>query len=300
MDPAINTNLQTANGWLTLPGSLKRPDGTPRFNLHFPLYFLSDPGATHLIAHETNSGYEPPTRGIIERTLRRGDLFVDVGAHWGFYSFQAATHPAGDIEVAAFEPDLMNATILTENVARNNCANVAVVCAACGDQAGLAPLIAHSTMRHCIRGADARFDGRTPSKWVPVVTLDGAIGDLQKQAGRRIVLKIDAEGFEPNIIAGAKSLLGSGRVALVVWECGEAFAAGGRRAAMAHMTAFLGDCGFQHMRPATDGADSPLMAFDANAAYNGNVFSYAPQLNDRQIFDTPPLAARDIRVASAG
>jgi hypothetical protein len=123
MDPAINTNLQTANGWLTLPGSLKRPDRTPRFNLHFPLYFLSDPGATHLIAHETNAGYEPPTRNISERTLRRGDLYVDVGyvdvgAHWGFYAFQAATHPAGDIEVVAFEPELMNATILTENVAR--------------------------------------------------------------------------------------------------------------------------------------------------------------------------------------
>ena len=134
MDPA-NSNLQTANGWLTLLGSLKRSDGTPCFNLHFPLYFLSDPGATHLIAHETNSGYEPPTRNIVERAPRRGDLFVDVGAHWGFYTFQAATHPAGDIEVVAFERELMNATILTENVARNNCANAPVVCAACGDTA---------------------------------------------------------------------------------------------------------------------------------------------------------------------
>ena len=39
------------------------------------------------------------TRDLIERVLRRGDLFVDVGAHWGFFSLQAATHPAGDIEV---------------------------------------------------------------------------------------------------------------------------------------------------------------------------------------------------------
>jgi FkbM family methyltransferase len=300
MDPAINTTLQTANGWLTLPASLKRPDGAPRFNLHFPLYFLSDPGATHLIAHETNTGYEPPTRDLIERTLRRGDLFVDVGAHWGFFALQAATHPAGEIEVVAFEPELMNATILSENVARNNCANLAVVCAACGDQSKLVPLIANSTMRHCIHGADTRFDGRTPSKWVPVVALDGAIGDLPKQAERRIIIKIDAEGFEPNIIAGAKSLLKSGRVALIVWECGEAFAAGGRQDAMAHMVGFLSECGFRHLRPAADGADSPLIAFDAEATYNGNVFSYAPQLNEQQIFDGPPLAARDVRVAIAG
>jgi hypothetical protein len=111
MDPAINTTLQTANGWLTLPSSLKRADGTPRFNLNFALYFVSDPGATHLIAHETNGGYEPPTRNLIERALRRGDLFVDVGAHWGFYAFQAATHPAGEIEVVRARTHERNDTV---------------------------------------------------------------------------------------------------------------------------------------------------------------------------------------------
>jgi FkbM family methyltransferase len=280
MDPAINTTLQTANGWVTLPSSLKRSDGTPRFNLSFPLHYVSDAGAVHLIAHETNSGYEPPTRNLIERTLRRGDLFVDVGAHWGFYAFQAATHPAGEIEVVAFEPELLNATILTENVARNNSSNVAVVCAACGNEAGLAPLVTNSTMRHCIYGADARFDGRTPSKWVSVVTLDGALANLEKHSGRRLVLKIDAEGFEPNIIAGAKSLLESGRIALVVWECGEAFAEGHRQRAMVQMVAFLSECGFRHARPAETGIDGPLIKFDANCAYNGNVFSFSRQLEE--------------------
>lgn len=283
MAPAINTTLQTANGWVTLPSSLKRNDGTARFNLHFPLYFLTntaaDAGATHLVAHETNDGYEPPTRNLIERTLRRGDLFVDVGAHWGFFTFQAATHPAGDIEVVAFEPELMNATILSENVARNNSANVAVVCAACGDESKLAPLITNSTMRHCVDGADPRFAERKPSKWVPVVTLDVALGNLQQRKGRRLIVKIDAEGFEPNIIAGAESLLKSGCVALVVWECGDAFAAGQRQAAMVQMVGFLSECGFRHMRPTVDAADSPMIAFDANCAYNGNVFSLAPQLD---------------------
>jgi len=93
---------------------------------------------------------------------------------------------------------------------------------------------------------------------VPVVTLDGAIGDLRRYAERRIVLKIDAEGFEPNINAGAMSPLNSGRVALVVWECGEAFAAGGRHAAMAHMAGFLSDCGFRHLRPAANAAPTVL------------------------------------------
>ena len=277
-DPVINASLQTINGWIILPSSLKRADRTARFNLSFPSYFLSDAGAVHLIANETNAGYEPPTRNLIERVLRRGDLFVDVGAHWGFFTLQAATHPAGDVEVVAFEPELINTTILSENVARNNTANVAVVCAACGSEYGLAPLVANSTMRHTIHGADPNFDGRTPTKWVPVVTLDGALAKLGKAAGRRLVLKIDSEGFEPNIVAGAAALLQSGRVALVVWECGDAFAAGRRRAAMVQMVAFLSDCGFRHVRPPDNGGDGPAVAFDPQGGWYGNVFSLAREL----------------------
>jgi FkbM family methyltransferase len=278
MDPAINTTLQTANGWVTLPCSLKRPNGGPRFDLSFPLYLVSDAGAVHLIANETNSGYEPPTRNLIERMLRRGDLFVDVGAHWGFFTLQAATHPAGEIEVIAFEPELMNAMIFSENITRNKLSNVTAVCAACGDDYKLAPLVTNSSMRHVIYGADTRFDGGRPSKLVPVVTLDGALAAVQQHAERRIILKIDAEGFEPNIIAGARSLLNAGRVALIVWECGDAFAAGQRHTAMAQMVAFLSECGFRHMQPANNASDA-LIKFDADSGYNGNVFSFAPQLD---------------------
>ena len=228
MDPAINANLQTANGWVTLPASLKRADGTPRFSLNFPAYFLTDPGAAHLVGNEIGDGYEPPTRNLIERVLRRGDVFVDVGAHWGFFALQAATHPAGEIDVIAFEPELMNATILYENVARNKSSNVTVVCAACGHENALAPLLINSTMGHSISGADSRLDARAPSKWVPVVTLDGALANLQKPADRRLILKIDAEGFEPNIIAGAKSLL----TAALRWSYGNAAALFSRGADM--------------------------------------------------------------------
>ena len=122
------------------------------------------------------------------------------------------------------------------------------VCAACGHGYGLAPMVTRSTMGHSIVGADARLDGRTPSKWVSVVALDGALANLQIQSGRRLLLKIDAEGFEPNIIAGAQALLQSGRIALIVWECGGGFAEGRGRAAMTKMVAFLSDCGFRHAR----------------------------------------------------
>lgn len=284
MPAETRINLQTAaNGWAILPSSLKRPDGTPRFNLTFPTALVTDPGAVHLIANEAAAGYEPAVRNLIERVLRRGDVFVDVGAHWGFFTLQAATHSAGDINVIAFEPELMNATILSENVAnnaKNKSSNVTVVCAACGSAGALAPLITNSTMGHSIRGADSRLDGRRPSKWVAVVTLDGALANLQQPAERRLILKIDTEGFEPNVIAGASSLLQSGRVALIVWECGGAFFAGRRHAAMAQMVAFLSDCGFRHYRSQENGADRPATEFAAEDGWYGNVFSFAPRLGE--------------------
>lgn len=266
-------SLQTVNGWAMLPSSLKRPDRSPRFHVYFLAALAGDVGAQHLIVNEANAGYEPPTRDLLERVLRSGDLFVDVGAHWGFFSLRAATHPAGGIDVVAFEPDLTNATMLGENVRRNGLSNlITVVGAACGNKNELAPLVLNSTMGHSIRGIGLAPAARAHATWVPVVTLDGALANMGREAPRRVILKIDAEGFEPNVIVGAQALLAAGRVALIVWECGPAFAAGLGRTAMVQMTALLSDCGFRHFRPAADDRAGSLSAFEPAASYIGNVF----------------------------
>ena len=284
MNPDQTISLQTVNGWASLPSSLKRSDQSPRFHLHFLASLAGDVGAQHLIINEANAGYEPPTRDLLERVLRPGDLFVDVGAHWGFFSLQAATHPAGGIEVVAFEPDLINATMLTENIGRNRLANaVTVVCAACGNKNELAPLVLNTTMGHSIRGIGLAPAARALSKWVPVVTLDGALANMGKQAPR-LILKIDAEGFEPNVIVGAQAQLAAGRIALIIWECGPAFAEGLGRTAMMQMTALLSDCGFRHFLPPANGQAGGPPPFDAHATYIGNVFSVGPQLLDDPVF----------------
>ncbi len=284
MNPEQTISLQTVNGWAALPSRLKRPDHSPRFHLHFLASLAGDVGAQHLIINEVNAGYEPPTRDLLERVLRPGDLFVDVGAHWGFFSLLAATHPAGGIDVVAFEPDLTNAQTLTENVARNGLANaVTVVCAACGNKNELAPLVLNTTMGHSIRGVGLAPAARGVSKWVPVVTLDGALAGMGKR-GARLLLKIDAEGFEPNVIVGAQALLAAGRIALIIWERGPAFAEGLGRTAMVQMTALLSDCGFRHVLPPAIGYAGAPQAFDPHADYIGNVFSVGPLLRDDPLF----------------
>jgi FkbM family methyltransferase len=272
--------LAVKNGQTIVPSSLKLPTGKARFELSFPEQLGdTDQGAKYLVYNEAQNGYEPPTRSLLERILRPGDLFIDVGAHWGFFTMQAATHPAGDVTVIAFEPDPTNASILLNNIANNGLREAAsVVCAACGDGFDLAPLVTNSSMMHSVRGVGLKRPGflQGPAHWVSVISLDDALARFAHTSNRRIILKIDAEGFEPNVIAGAKSLLGSGRVAMIVWEYGQAFSDGPERDALLAMISTLDDLGFHHVRPISDEADSPLSAFVATEDYQANVFSYHP------------------------
>jgi FkbM family methyltransferase len=272
----VNLSLDNA-GWILLPSSLKRDDGAARFQIAFPPRLTADPGTRLLAVSEVaRGGYEQPTRDLLERTFRPGDVFIDVGAHWGFFSLQAATHAAG-VGVVAFEPDPTNASILFRNVTENGLVNkVAVVSAACGDTSDIAPLVANSTMMHSIRGVGLKPPfARGPSKWVPVVTLDEALARFPQAAGRRIVLKVDAEGFEPQVVAGAASMLRSGRVAMIVWECGHAFADGPERDAMRDMVGNLSALGFRHLLSSREDGVDGFRPFDPDHKYTGNVVSTA-------------------------
>jgi FkbM family methyltransferase len=225
----------------------------------------TDLGAKYLVFHEVKGGYEPPTRNLLERILRPGDLFIDVGAHWGFFTLQAATHPAGNVTVIAFEPDPTNASILLRNIVNHGLSEtVSVVCAACGDNFDLAPLITNSSMMHSIRGVGLKGFTRGPAHWVSVIALDNALARFPRVSDRR-----------------ARALLQSGRLAMIIWECGHAFSDGPERDAMLTMISTLNVLGFRHLRPVSPEVDGPLVPFFTAEQYLGNVFSYHPTvLND--------------------
>jgi FkbM family methyltransferase len=263
-----------------VPASLKLSNGEPRFHLSFPRELgNTDQGAKYFVFHETKEGYDPPTRNLLERILQPGDLFIDVGAHWGFFTLQAATHPAGNVAVIAFEPDPTNASILLRNIANNGLhETVSVVCAACGDNFDLAPLVTNSSMMHSIHGIGLKRPGfaRGPAHWVSVISLDSTLARFPQASDRRVILKIDAEGFEPRVIAGARALLQGGRVAMIIWECGQAFSDGPDRDAMLTMVSTLNNLGFHHLRPVSNEGDSPLTPFFTAEKYETNVYSCSP------------------------
>jgi hypothetical protein len=134
-------------------------------------------------------------------------------------------------------------------------------------------------MMHSIRGVGLKPPFKQYlCKWVSIVALDAALANFPHQADRRVILKVDAEGLEPQVMAGAAKLLDSGRVALIIWERGHSFNDGPERIAMIEMVQGLTQRGFRHFRPRAEHIDGPLLPFEADSDYTGNVFSFSPGL----------------------
>ena len=152
--------------------------------------------------------HEPQlTRWIAERlAASKGGLFVDAGANIGWHAINAAQSPNVET-VVAFEPDPFNAWLLDRNLSANGIEKAVVVAAALGGTRGTLRLHRYKASnfgRHSAIAEQAHGSSAT----VPLVDLDGALHDLRLEDKPVAILKIDVEGYEPAVIAGASRTLG--------------------------------------------------------------------------------------------
>ena len=63
--------------------------------------------------------YEPQETQLASRILRPLDVFVDVGANWGYFSLAAAHWVGARGRVVAFEPEPRLYRMLVSNIAAN-------------------------------------------------------------------------------------------------------------------------------------------------------------------------------------
>ncbi len=277
------------DGALLLPSAFKDAEGKPRFELPIPPATLKDMAIKHLFEREAGfGGFEYPTRSFFDTHLEPGDLFIDVGAHWGIFALTAATRHPGEIQVLAIEAHPGNVTRLLAAVAHNRLQPaVEVVAAAAGHKHGTAPLMINTTMGHSIRGLGLKGLAKGDHHLaVPIITLDGLLAERPALATRRCLIKIDVEGFEPQVVAGAKRLLESGRVAALIWEKGRAFESEPSQTHMRQMIAYLTSLGFtQHRLPSHD-LGGALMPFVASTG-SYNVIALAPGFEPRAAYLRP-------------
>jgi FkbM family methyltransferase len=143
---------------------------------------------------------------LLERTLRPGATFVDVGANVGFHSVVAARLVGPDGRVFSIEPDPFSLALLRANLWRHRCSNATVFPVAAAAEPGRARL-----------APDA--EGRSGSSLVPAGGVEVEAARLDDLLGGAVVdvLKVDVEGAEPLVLRGAQETIArSPRLVVVV------------------------------------------------------------------------------------
>lgn len=153
---------------------------------------------------------EPETIRWIE-SFTPGEIMVDVGANVGTYTIWAAA--VRGAEVYAFEPESQNFALLCRNIALNGLADsVTAFCTALSDETGFGTLhiSALQAGRSChsfgepldFNLAPQRFPFRQGSF---STTLDALVAEHVLPTPNH--MKIDVDGIEHKVIAGAKDCL---------------------------------------------------------------------------------------------
>jgi FkbM family methyltransferase len=152
--------------------------------------------------------FEPAELAFAQRQVRPGDAAIDAGAHVGLFTMHLAKAVGAAGHVYAYEPFPPNADLLAMSVEENRFGDrVTLTRAALGDREGQADLVfAEHTLNSggafvIPPGAEGLAGHARLS--VPVTMLDG----LAENRRRIAFVKIDVEGAEPRVIAGAAALL---------------------------------------------------------------------------------------------
>lgn len=151
------------------------------------------------------------------------DVFFDVGANIGSYSWLAKEHLVKDIFM--FEPDLTNCRLLARTVCANRLDHIFLVPFAASAFAGVATFYPDRASGATGSLESLRFNphslhyayGMGESTAVPTLPLDLFANFCQD---KRVFIKIDVEGAEASVFAGAMNLIRQ-TLPLIIVECFE-------------------------------------------------------------------------------
>lgn len=162
--------------------------------------------------------YDPPLARFIATWLRRGDIYVDVGANAGQLSAVAAHQVGAHGRVLMIEPNPALSARL-ERLAKNNpLANMTVFALALGERDDERNLFISKS--HPYSTLDPKYLPNYPlgqTVRVRVASLDTLLRPLDRAIDIRL-LKVDAQGYENRIIRGGRDLLAAQPPQAIVME----------------------------------------------------------------------------------
>jgi FkbM family methyltransferase len=144
--------------------------------------------------------WERAERKVFLEQLKHVSLVVDVGANIGYYSVLAARSGK---EVIAIEPLRENLDFLYANLLHNGLLNVEVFPLALSDGSGISELFGAATMASLVRGWGKQVEYQR--EFISTTTFDRLLSHRLNAVPTFI--KIDVEGFEYEVLMGAKTIL---------------------------------------------------------------------------------------------
>jgi FkbM family methyltransferase len=140
--------------------------------------------------------YCPSEREMLVQLLKPGRVAVEIGANIGSHTVALARACAPGV-VHAFEPQQRVFQALCANLALNDVTNVVAYPHACGSSQGWAVVPSVNYSQHTNPGCVSLLPDGQQGQRTQVVALD----DLELPACH--LIKIDVEGFEPEVLRGA-------------------------------------------------------------------------------------------------
>jgi len=152
------------------------------------------------VLEEQGDWFEDEIR-FVRRWFPIGGAAVDVGANYGSYSLSLAARGGPSSRIVAFEPTSSVAGCLAQSIKRNRFEHLELVPKAVSESAGRAWL------RHSANSElnELSAAGGGPGEFVETIPID----DWHRGSGSTRIdfLKIDAEGHELAVLAGARRVL---------------------------------------------------------------------------------------------
>jgi FkbM family methyltransferase len=170
-----------------------------------------DPRVRHLIPHDG----EPALLDFLRRTIKPGDIVLDVGAFLGVYAILAARRAGLGGSVVAFEPTPSSAAIARRHFAYNGLSDrIMLVQAAVSDRTGRAVL--HEYAEPYVNSLAAAADTAAPPSHREVATV--TIDDVCRSRGIvPSLIRMDVQGAEIHALRGARETIraAGGRLMIV-------------------------------------------------------------------------------------
>ncbi|MFO0951488.1 MAG: FkbM family methyltransferase [Isosphaeraceae bacterium] len=159
--------------------------------------------------------YEREETELVHRWLRPGMTFLDVGANLGYFTLLASRRVGPSGRVIACEPSPSLHARLSETLRRNGLP-VELHQIGLGDADAVVSLYETPESYNNPTPSMLGANGSTKGVGVPVRRLDDCLDAWSVPSVD--LLKIDVEGYEPRVFAGAERSLASGRVRAILCE----------------------------------------------------------------------------------